>query len=168
MSYFTHFPFISGYNIQGKQYDVIDITSRTVFDPEFKNNEAAYFEYLIQEGETPEVVADKIYSDVNLFWVILMFNDIQDVNEDWPLDHSSLMRYVKAKYKNDLYGIHHFVSASSGSIVDGKLHPQNDTVPITNYEYEETRNDHKKTIRIPVPEIVSQIELSHNNALRGK
>lgn len=168
MSYFTHFPYIIGYSIQGKQYDVIDITTRTIFDTDFKNNESAYFEYTIQENESPEIVADKIYSDVNMFWVILMFNDIHDVNEDWPLNHNSLVSYVKDKYKNEINGIHHYISASTGSIVDPKLHPQYDTVPITNYEYEEFVNDRKKTIRVPVPEIVSQIELSHNNALRGR
>ena len=40
-------------------------------------------QYEIQEGETPEIVADKHHGSVYYHWVILMTNGITDPFHDW-------------------------------------------------------------------------------------
>ena len=42
-------------------------------------------QYEVQEGETPEIVADKHHGSVYYHWVILMTNGITDPFHDWQI-----------------------------------------------------------------------------------
>ena len=42
-----------------------------------------FYKYLVPEGETPEQVANRIYDDPNLHWVIMIINDMSDIYEQW-------------------------------------------------------------------------------------
>ena len=50
------------------------------------------------DGETPEIVADKFYNDSELYWIILMANEMIDPRFDWPLSYVNLLNYVDNKY----------------------------------------------------------------------
>ena len=41
-----------------------------------KTNSLLFDTYKVREGETPEMIADKLYDDPELHWVILLINDI--------------------------------------------------------------------------------------------
>lgn len=165
MSYFERFPIINSYTIQRKTLAVQDITRRTGFTRTTKENPAAYIEHTIEDGETPIILADRMYDDSDLFWVIMIFNDMFDINNDWPLDNVSLERYVSRKYDGDLYGIHHYESLYSGAVVD-EDHTEYDRVSITNMEYETRINEAKRYIKIPVPDYVGQIIANHNQLVQ--
>lgn len=164
MAYFDRFPVVAGYEIVGRTFDMMDITRRSGFLQSVKNNEAFYIEHYIQEGETPIILADRIYDDVDLYWVIMLFNDIYDVNEDWPLDQVSLNRYINRVY-DDPYAIHHYESIATGNIVDSSW-PDYDRYPVTNTEYETTMNDDKRRIKVPTPEAVTQLAREHNRLIQ--
>lgn len=163
MPYFKRFPVVKGYEIVGRTFDVMDITRRTGFLQTVKNNEALYIEHEVEDGESPIVLADRIYDDSDLYWVIMLFNDVYDINEDWPLDYVSLESYIARVY-NDRNGIHHYESIATGAIVDSDW-PEYDKRTVTNYEYEVERNDQKRKIRVPVPEAVSQLVREHNRLI---
>lgn len=63
-----------------------------------KNNAAVYYPYLIQDGDTPEMIADKYYGAADYHWVVLLMNDIVDPNYDWPMDYARFQNYIKGKY----------------------------------------------------------------------
>lgn len=165
MSYFKRFPVVVDYVIQGKSFDAMDITRRTGLSNEYIQNEQLSFEYNIQDGETPEMIADRVYDDVSLYWVIMFFNNLFDVNTDWPLDSQSFERYVNRKYGQDLYEIHHYISASTNLIVESDW-PEYDRIPITNYEYELELNDKKRKIRLPFPEVANAMSSQHKKKIR--
>jgi hypothetical protein len=75
-----------------------NITSRFGFEPSFKDNNAIFYEYDIRDGDTPEIIAGKIYGDSEKHWVILNYNDIIDPNYDWPLEQRTLVRFIDEKY----------------------------------------------------------------------
>jgi len=75
-----------------------DIFRRVVALDELKSNYSAFDLYDIKEGETPEILADKIYGNSTLHWVILLTNDIIDPRFDWPLNYYNLFEYCKSKY----------------------------------------------------------------------
>jgi hypothetical protein len=77
---------------------VTNIVSRFGFEPSFKDNNAIFYEYEIRDGDTPEIIAGKIYGDSEKHWVILNYNDIVDPNYDWPLEQRTLNRFIDAKY----------------------------------------------------------------------
>ena len=164
MSYFRNIPFVLDYTIQGKKYTGQDLTRRTGIPDDVRNNQNVYLDYEVVDGETPEMIADRFYGDVSMFFVITMFNQIHDINEDWPVDNVSLQRYVERAY-NDPYGIHHYESLATGAIVDAD-HDEFDRYPVTNIEHETRLNNAKRRIRVPTPRYAAQINDSHKRVIR--
>jgi hypothetical protein len=98
---------------------VTNITLRVVLSDEIKNNLSAYDEYDIREGETPEILADIMYNNPQLHWIILHVNDILDPRFDWPLSQQTLYDYTATKY-TDINGIHHYED-NEGLYVTGNV-----------------------------------------------
>ncbi len=64
--------------------------------------------YKILGDERPDNVAEKVYGNSNLDWVILMSNNIIDINNEWPLDQFQFNEYLNNKYTpNELASTHH-------------------------------------------------------------
>jgi hypothetical protein len=77
---------------------VTNIVARYNFDDAFKNNSAVYYNYRIKDGETPEIIADKLYGSSEKHWVILNYNNIYHPQFDWVLESTSLNRFIESKY----------------------------------------------------------------------
>jgi hypothetical protein len=77
---------------------VTNITSRFGFEQSFKNNSAVYYEYNVQDSDTPEIIANKFYGSSERHWAVLMINDIVDPQFDWPLDQRTFISFVDEKY----------------------------------------------------------------------
>ena len=69
-----------------------------------------YDEYDILEGETPEIIAEKIYGDPQLHWVIVLVNQRYDWLNDFPMQLVELNEHVTDVYGvGNEYKIHHYV-----------------------------------------------------------
>lgn len=98
-NYFNFFP-KTLYQLSDNNADIVSqITSRFSFEDSFKENTSVSYEYDIKDGDTPEIIAAKLYGSPERHWIVLMFNDIIDIEEDWPLDQTSLMQFIERKYK---------------------------------------------------------------------
>lgn len=160
MAYFSRFPLVNyGGLLQ------VNLTRRVDFLDEFRNNPGAYIEYTIEEGMTPELLADRFYDDVNQAWVILAFNQIVNVFEEWPKGQKELESYIEEAYE-DPNGIHHWKSLSSGVIVCPVVHPEYDRVPVTNFEYEVELNEKKREIKLLLPEFIGTVNDLHKRLMR--
>ena len=98
--YFAYFP-KTIYNLADNNtgLDVVtNIISKFSFEESFKNNTTVYYNYVIGDGETPDMVASKVYGDSEKHWIILSLNNIVDVNTDWPLEQNSLTKVMDSKY----------------------------------------------------------------------
>lgn len=78
---------------------VTNITSLVSINGDLKNNGVAFYDYLVEDGETPEIVAHKFYGNSNKHWIVLMMNDIAHPQFDWPLSTNSLELYIDKKYE---------------------------------------------------------------------
>jgi len=97
--YFNYFP-KTIYQLSGNTvYSALKITSRFNFEQSFKDNSAVGYEYDIQDGDTPEIIANKLYGSPERHWIVLLFNNIIDPQVDWPLDQRTLIRFIEDKYK---------------------------------------------------------------------
>ena len=98
--YFSKFPKTIYYPYyESTSADVVtNITARVTFEQKFKNNTSTYYEYDIQDGDTPEIIASKIYGLPERHWIVLMMNDIVDPQFDWPLDQRTLNTFIENKY----------------------------------------------------------------------
>ena len=98
--YFNFFP-NTLYTVDTITGDAVkNITARFSFEKSFKDNTSVCYEYDIQDSDTPEIIASKFYGDSERHWVVLMFNDINDPQFDWPMDYRTLISFIDEKYKN--------------------------------------------------------------------
>jgi hypothetical protein len=80
-----------------------NIISRFIFQEKFKNNPFVFYEYKVKEEDTPEILAYKLYGSVEKHWIILLFNNILDVQYDWPLSYHNFIEFVDKKYSSPNY-----------------------------------------------------------------
>ena len=57
----------------------------------------------------PDTLAQELYGDSELDWVVLTSNNITNVRNQWPLNHDDLHSYMLEKYgsEQNILGIHH-------------------------------------------------------------
>ena len=152
--YFNFFPTVDYVNVgQSNSKTVTNILKRAAIREVVKNNLAIYTKYIIKSGETPESVAFNVYGDAELHWVILLTNDIYDRYHQWPMNVNQFLAYVNEKYTNPNATHHYEISQSSGDTsVKIDIGSDNTDYPsataVTNFEYEESRQDALRQIRL--------------------
>lgn len=57
-----------------------------------------YYDYVIGEHETPEILAENFYGDPELHWLILMTNRMIDAQYDWPMKYETFQNFITQKY----------------------------------------------------------------------
>ena len=137
-----------------------------------------FTKYDVLGDDRPDNVADIIYGDPTLDWVVLLSNNIVNVQSEWPLSQGDFNRYITDKYDSEeiLYsGIHHYesreVKASDGTIIipsgsrvsvgqsvsfydeliDQQVIRTDVAMPITNYMHEDKLNNEKRSIFLLKP-----------------
>ena len=132
--------------------------------------------YKIVGDERPDNVAQKVYDNDDLDWIILLSNNIVDLNNEWPLTQFQLNEFLNEKYSpQELVSIHHYETLElrdnknqlilpAGIVVDedfnleylsgGQVKSTNSLVDgrpvkaVTFYDYENSKNDKKRNINI--------------------
>lgn len=165
MEYFEKFPIVDPYYVDGIGYRPLDITRRCYFTEDVKTDPRVYTDYRIENGETAIILADRLYDDPNLHWIILLFNDIYDVSSQWPLDQVSFDRFMERKYGSDRYALHHYESFATGNIVDFS-HPAYDRRLVTNNDYEVEINEAKRDIKLPVPTAIATLTKQYTRLIQ--
>jgi len=150
----------------------------------------AFDYYQIEDNQRPDVIAQKLYGDAELDWVILITNNITNIREEWPLSNQNLYNHMIEKYETEhaLSYIHHYETTevkdeynrlvvpsglqvdSNYSITYSKLNNALVTVSpvksVTNYEYEINENEKKRKIRVLKPQYLSVVITDMRNIMR--
>ena len=171
MAYFKYYPKIV-YDIRGaenqRQEDyVTNIIARVLVkchgwkDIDGSSHEALiatceFEKYLVRDGDRPDTLANKFYGDSELHWIILYANGVSMMNPyyDWPLGYYDLNKFVNKKYGlANRNAVHHYE--------DNENYQVDSTAPyaeaVTNFKYEEAKNDLKRPIRIMQFQYVSLV-----------
>ena len=185
MGYFRELPNISAVSLlpgrtrSDERVIVKNIFKRAKLRTDVDAAISAYDFRVIKENERPDTIANNVYGDPELDYIILITNNIIDVRSQWPLSNRDLYNYMLDKYGSDaaLQEVHHYETIEvrddnnrtvleGGLIVDedftfeytsldGKLiQVTNPTGPVTNFTYETLQNDAKRVIRILKVEFV--------------
>ena len=158
--YFAQFPLTIYDSVGNENYKLVtNLLKRVAIRSKVKVNTLFFDTYDVKEGETPEMIADKLYDDPELHWIVLMVNDITDRYHQWPKNQNQFLSHINDKYSN-ISGTHHYeISQTSGDTTikinigtDNTDHPS--ATLITNYEYEQERQDTSRKIRLLSPEYV--------------
>ena len=162
--YFASFPAIF-YDSKGdgNPKGVTNLLRRVAIRSKVKTNTMLFDTYDVKEGETPEMIAHKLYGDAQLHWVILLINDITDRYHQWPMTGGQFLDYLNDKYTNP-DAIHHYETTQTSGDTKVKIEVFNEVdddaytglTPITNREYEENEQDKRRKIRLVDPSFVEQ------------
>lgn len=177
MTYFRELPNLnyqstSADRSSSEDYVVVkNIFRRAKLRDDLKYVFTSLVDYYIKDGVRPDQVADNVYGDPELDWVVLTSANIINVRDEWPLNSYEIYNYSLNKYGDDLNQIRHYetteVKDSSGRLIlpKGKVVDSGFTIPdpssstatlnpvggVTNYEYESKLNDEKRSIYIISP-----------------
>jgi hypothetical protein len=101
MLYFKTLPKMLSPDENGNIIVMTNIMVRAKLLEQLQNNPMLFYTYSIQEGDTPEIVADKYYGDSYRYWIVLYSNQVMDPLWDWPLNYNEFDAYLNNKYKTE-------------------------------------------------------------------
>ena len=150
-----------------------NIWRRAELLPEYKGSVSMFNEYVVQDGETPEDIALRLYKNPFYNWVLLVINDITNYHEQWPRSSQQLQEYCNSKYDNPL-ATKDYITTEVKKGLDiivpaGKVVPStyqvvyydgnavvtaNPVVSRSFYQFEEQKNSEKERIQLVKPEFV--------------
>jgi len=99
MLYFDTLPKIFTPDQNGNYILMTNLMARAKILEELQDNALLFYKYNIQEGDTPEIIADKYYEDPYKYWMVLYVNQLMDPLWDWPMDYQIFNDYLIAKYQ---------------------------------------------------------------------
>lgn len=115
---------------------VTDIFFRIGMIRDTLSQTSSYYVYEIQDGETPEILADKFYDDAGAGWMILYANYIIDPQWEWPLDYAQFQNYIIGKYgsiENAKTKVHHYEKVIT------RTNSKDNTTTVTRFEIDKER-----------------------------
>ena len=167
--YFKYFPTVEhDLTNVGQKVTLTNILRRFVIRSDLVNRTDIFYDYSVQEGDRPDIIAEKYYDDSDMAWLVLHFNQITDPYFDWPLFSQDFTNFIKGKYgsistaQSQVYEYRQILNEESirydGTKVPKRYLVVDETTYnslsedsrelITNYDYEVERNDKNRNIRI--------------------
>ena len=192
MSYFRELPNIY-YQSQSKDRNssndyvlVKNLFRRTKLRDDLQSAVTIFDKYQVGHGERPDTIAEQLYGDSGLDWVVMMTANIINVRDQWPLSDSELYKYAENKYGTKLNDVRFHetteVKDSSGRLIlpKGKIVDSGFTIPkpgtdtetlnpvasISNYLYEVRENDKKRQIFVLKPEYLGMFLEDMRNEMK--
>lgn len=99
MKYFNSLPFLTTTDNNGNSIALRNLLIRTEMIPQLAKNPLVFYQYTLQEGDTPEIVANKYYGDPFRYWIVMYGNpNMLDAQSDWPLTTQQFLLYLNDKY----------------------------------------------------------------------
>ena len=186
MNYFDLFPDVELPSFSDKRNSSKDLIrvknlfKRGKIREDFFQNATTFYQYTITGDDRPDNVANEVYGNINLDWVVLLSNNILNIRDEWPMSQYDFQRYLNNKYDSvQLSQIHHYETKeirNSDEILllqkglwvdsdftfkytDRKTGYQsiNDVTSVSVFQHETQKNDDKRTIYLLRPEYVSTI-----------
>ncbi len=183
MTYFRELPNVEYQNFLANKVGSQDyllmknIFIRGKLRDDLQNVFTLFNKYVISENERPDQIAFKEYGDPGLDWVVLVTANIINYQNQYPLNSQQLWTYVNEKYGPEYVNdIRYYVTTEvknnlnnlilpSGLVVDQNFTIPNPDIPgailnptagVSNWEYENDKNDKKKTIYVLKREYLNQ------------
>ena len=157
--------------------DSVNITRRFGLEQVIEGRKASFYNYTVQEGERPDMIAHRYYEDATLDWIIWLTNDIHDPYFQWPMDTYTFELYIRSKYgslaeaKANVYAYYQILTQQktleNGNVVSEKLIEVDQTTynglssdwrkSLDNYEWEDQENEKRRNIVILERDFVPEV-----------
>ena len=152
----------------------------------------AFNYYNIKDGMRPDMVAQELYDNPELDWVVLTSSNITNIRNEWPLNHNDLQEYMLEKYGSEeriaeaeIYETREILDEYNRVVMPAGLQVDKEfsfqylnfsgqivkvlssqvVSPITYYQYEVRLNDEKRRIRVLKSEYLSAFISEHREIM---
>ena len=155
MNYFRFFP-RTDYDFQSATGNstliITNPTVRVALQDAVNAAITVFYDYVVQDEDRPDTVAQKVYGDVAYTWVILLMNNIFTLF-DWPLTQREMTLYLAEKYGSVQAAQSTFLYRTAQNyLVDvdtfNALDVSQRGLPISVYDHEQDLNELKRRIRV--------------------
>jgi len=117
MEYFSSLPFLTTTDGNGNSIVLRNLLVRTGLIPQLAKNPLLMYRYAVQDGDTPEIVANKYYGSPFRYWIALYGNpQMMDPQSDWPLSTKNFTIYLQDKYATSANGTANVLSYTLGTV----------------------------------------------------
>ena len=186
--YFQYFPTtVHDLKQDGTSVTVTNILKRFKISDLALDDMQEYYDYRLQDGDRPDIIAEKYYGDADYAWLVLFSNNIVDPVKEWPLYGADFTNYLEQKYgsielANTTIKKRYKILSEAFKKIDGTVIPKRrvevdettynslsstDKELQTAYEYEEEVNDGKRKIRLIDSEYLVSIQDQVEQILRS-
>lgn len=122
--------------------------------------------YTIIDGESPDLISNKIYGTPKYEYIILLVNRIRNFYDEWPMSYKVFNDYIEQKYGSLSYSKSNYAKyyTSDGYEIskdawDEQVITDIDAYRKTHYEYEFELNENKTKIKLLNPALVVRFEV---------
>lgn len=114
MAYFRELPNVAYQSplinkTSSREYVIIKNIFRNTKILDHISDKAVLFNrYQIHDGDRPDTIAEEVYGDPGLDWVVILSAGITNIRNQWPLNNQDLYEYALGKYGDSLNDLHHY------------------------------------------------------------
>ena len=134
------------------------------------------YEYIVNDGDTPEIISELYYKSPLYHWTILIFNGITSFYDEWPLSSGAFATMIAKKY-GDLMTAettpHCYVHKTNST----KISPETYSFFTTDFdraqyemyskfEYENELNEKNRTIRVLRDDVVDDFVREYERVIK--
>ena len=75
-----------------------------------KDNVLLFNKFVIGDGDRPDTIAESLYDDASLDYVVILVAGITNIHDEWPLQDYQVYEHTLAKYGSEtaMNAIHHY------------------------------------------------------------
>ena len=116
MAYFRQLPNIayqsplSHKNSSGDYIVIKNLFRRTKLAEYVKSSSTSFSKFIIGEGDRPDTIAEALYGDSKLDYVVILVAGITNITHEWPLQDYQVYNYALDKYGSEaeMNANHHY------------------------------------------------------------
>lgn len=158
--------------------DVKNFFVRLIIREDIFQNVNFNTKYKIKGNERPDNVAEKVYGNSKLDWIVLLSNNIIDVYNEWPVEDFRFYEFLDNKYQGQNYNDIAYYETTEIRDTQGRLllkkglrvdstftftNPLTNSTtspitPVTYLDIEKKKNDAKRNIVLLRKEYVAKVD----------
>ena len=92
-----------------------------------KNNVSVFNKYYISDGERPDTIAEELYGDSSLDYIVVLMAGITNIHNEWPVQDYQIYDIALAKYGSEeaMNETHHYETFEIRDSQDRQILPPN-------------------------------------------
>lgn len=163
--------------------DVKNFFVRLIIREDIFQNVNFNTKYKIKGNERPDNVAEKVYGNSKLDWIVLLSNNIIDVYNEWPVEDFRFYEFLDNKYQGQNYNDIAYYETTEIRDTQGRLllkkglrvdstftftNPLTNSttspiIPVTYLDIEKKKNDAKRNIVLLRKEYIAKVDSEIRN-----